>query len=108
MSTLQISRIKTLATEIFKTFHSLNPTYMKEIFQTNPSITRNLCSNNNFITQRYNFVTYGKNSIKIIGPTTWNHVPNQYNPAEDLQTFQSLLKQWNGQQCNRNLCKYAH
>ena len=49
MSTLQIGRIKALATEIFKTFHLLNPAYMKEIFQTNPSITRNLCSNNNFM-----------------------------------------------------------
>ena len=30
--------------------------------------------------------------------------------AEDLQTFRSLLKQWNGPPCkfNFNLCKYAH
>ena len=45
MSNLKIGRIKTLATEIFKTFHSLNPTYVKEIFQTNPSVT-NLCNKN--------------------------------------------------------------
>ena len=57
MSTLQIVRIKTLATEIFKTFHSLNPIYMNEIFQTNPSITRNL--------------RYGKNSLRILGPTEY-------------------------------------
>ena len=42
MSTLQTIRIKALATEIFKTFHSLNPIYMNEIFQTNPLKTRNL------------------------------------------------------------------
>ena len=50
MSTSQIVRIKTLATEIFKTFHSLNPIYMNEIFQTNPSITHNLHSKNNLLT----------------------------------------------------------
>ena len=108
MSTLQIIRIKTLATEIFKTFHSLNPIYMNEIFQTNPSITRNLRSRNNLVTHRYNSVTYGKNSLRILGPTIWNHLPDEYKTAEDLQTFKSLLKQWNGPQCNCDLCKYAH
>ena len=76
---------------------------MKEIFQTNPSITRKLCSNNNFITHRYSSVTYSK----IIGPTIWNHLLNEYKTAEDHQTFKSLLKQWNDLQCNCNLCKYA-
>ena len=108
MSTLQIIRIKTLATEIFKTFHSLNPIYMNEIFQTNPSKTRNLRSRNNLITHRYNSITYGKNSLRILGPTIWNHLPDEYETAEDLQTFKSLLKQWNGPQGNCNLCKYAH
>ena len=108
MSTLQIIRIKTSATEIFKTFHSLNPIYMNEIFQTNPSITRNLRSRNNLVTHRYNSVTYGKNSLRILGPTIWNHLPDEYKTAEDLQTFKSLLRQWKGPQCNCNLCKYAH
>ena len=72
MSTLQIIRFKTLATEIFKTFHSLNPIYMNEIFQTNPLKTRNLRSRNNLITHRYNSITYGKNSLRILGPTIWN------------------------------------
>ena len=54
MSTLQIVRIKTLATEIFKTFHSIHPIYMNGIFQTNKSITRNLCSKTNLVTHIYN------------------------------------------------------
>ena len=33
--TLEIRRIKFLATEIFKTIHDLNPSYMKEIFELN-------------------------------------------------------------------------
>ena len=92
MSTLQITRIKTLATEIFRTFHSLNPIYMREIFQTNPSKTRNLRSRNNLATHRYNSVTYGKNSLRILGLTLCNHLPDEYKTAEDLQTFKSLPK----------------
>ena len=107
MSTLQIFRIRTLATEIFKTFHSLNPIYMNEIFQTNPLTTRSLRSKNNLVTRRYNSVTYGKNSLRILGPTIWDHLPNEYKTAEDLQTFKSLLRQWNGPQFICNLCKYA-
>ena len=38
----RIGGIRILAIEILKPFHSLNPTYTNEIFQTNPSITRNL------------------------------------------------------------------
>ena len=107
MLTLQIVRINTLATEIFKTFHSLNPIYMNEMFQTNPSITRNLHGKNNLVTHRYNSVTYGKNSIRILGPTIWNHLPDKYKTAENLQTFKRLLNQWNGPQWICNLCKYA-
>ena len=81
MSTLQIIRIKTLATEIFKTFHSLNSIYMNEIFQTNPLKARNLRSRNNLITHRYNSITYGKNSLRILGPKIWNHLPDEYKTA---------------------------
>ena len=108
MSTLQIIWIKTLATEIFKTFHSLNPIYKNEIFQTNLLKTCNLCSRNNLITHRNNSITYGKNSLRVLGPIIWNHPPDEYKTAEGLQTFKSLLKQWNGPQCNCNLCKYVH
>ena len=80
---------------------------MNEIFQTNPSITCNLRSKNNLVTHRYNSITYGKNSLRILGPTIWNHLPDEYKTAEDLQTFKSLLEQWNGPQCICNLCKYA-
>ena len=60
--------IKILATEIFKTFRSLNPIYMNEIFQTNPLITCNLRSKNNLVTHRYNYGTYGKAVLKYLDP----------------------------------------
>ena len=60
MSTLRIVRIKTLATEIFKTFHSLNPIYINEILQINPSTARNLRIKNKLVTHRYNSITYDK------------------------------------------------
>ncbi len=32
--TLHIRRMKTIATEVFKSVHDLNPTFMKEMFNT--------------------------------------------------------------------------
>ena len=94
MLTLQIVRIKTLATEIFKTFHSLNPIYMNEIFQTNPLITRNLRSKNNLVTHRYNSAIYGKNSPRI---NTWTRVREggevtHYFCIRDLKIHDAVMK----------------
>ena len=69
MSTLQIIGIKTLATEIFKTFHSLNPIYMNEIFQTNPSITRNRRSRNSFSYSQIQFCNIQQKQSQNI----WTH-----------------------------------
>ena len=110
MSTLQIVRIKTLATEIFKTFHSLNPIHMNEIFQTNPSITRNLCTKNNLVTHRYNSVTYGKNSLRNLDRQCgiiYLMNTKQQKIFKHSNVFKRLLKQWDGPQCICNLCKYA-
>ena len=98
MRNLHVGRIKTLATEINK-----NPDYIREIFKENSTGRRQLCSKYNLIVQRYNTVTFG-----IFGPKIWNHSSREFTMAEDLKTLKILLKQWNGPQCNCNLCKYSN
>ena len=63
MRNLHVGRIKTLATEINK-----NPDYIREIFKENSTRRRQLCSKYNLIVQRYNTVTFGRNSLRIFGP----------------------------------------
>ena len=108
MQTLHLGRIKTLAIEIYKTLHSLNPSYISEIFKENSTGGRQLHSRYNLTVQRYNTVTFGRNSLRILGPKIWNHLPREFTTAEDLKTLKILLKQWNGPQCNCNLCKYSN
>ena len=100
MQTPHVGKIKTLATEIHKTLHSLNPSYINEIFKDR--------SKYKLTVQRYNTVTFGRNSLRILGPKMLNHLPREFITAEDLKAFKILLKQWNGPQWNCNLFKYTN
>ena len=108
MLTLHVGRIKTIATEIHKTLHSLNPSHIREIFKENSTGRRQFPSKYNLTVQRYNTVTFGRNSLRILGPKIWNHSPREFTTAENLKTLKILLRQWNGPQCNCNLCKHSN
>ena len=62
--TMNIKRLRILATVIFKTINNLNPIYMKDIFQktifrTSERLKFNLKS------QKYNQVKYGKKAYEF-------------------------------------------
>ena len=101
----QINALKRHIKKIYRTLYSLNPSYIREIFKENSTGRRQLRSNYNL---RCNTVTFARNSLRILGPKIWNHLPQKFTTAEDLKTLKILLKQWNGPQCNCNLCKYSN
>ena len=68
---LKTKRIKTLATEIYKTIHSINPNYMKEIFKMYKSQNYNFRPHNALKVGRFNRVKYGRNSLRTLGPQIW-------------------------------------
>ena len=73
MQTLHVGRIETLAIEIYKTLHPLNPSYISEIVKENSTGRRRLRSKYNLTVQRYNTVTLRRNSLRILGQKIWNH-----------------------------------
>ena len=89
MQTLHPGRIKTPAIKMYKTLHSLNPSYISEIFKENSTGRRQLRSKYNLTVQRYNTLTFGRNSLRIIGPKIWNHLPTT---AEDLKDFNEVME----------------
>ena len=65
--------------------------------------------NNRVVRERYklnlnipraNQVTFGTNSLKCYGPKIWNALPFNIKTAENLSTFKTLIKKWNGASCN--------
>ena len=100
--------IKTLAINIYKTLHSLNPNYISEILKENSIERSQLRSKNNLTIRRYDTVTFGINSIRILGQKIWNNLAREFKTAEDLKTTRIFLRQWHGPQCDCNLCKYSN
>ena len=70
---MNLQWIRFLCIEIYKTIDSLNPDFMKSIFE--------MKKNNRVVRERYklnlniprtNQVTFGTNSLKSYGPKIWN------------------------------------
>ena len=103
---LKTKRIKTLATEIYKTINSIHPNYMKEIFKMDESQNYNFRSHNALKVGRFNTVKYGGNSLRTLGPQIWNSLPNEYKTAVNLNQFKRFMKLWSGPKCSCNICRY--
>ena len=87
---LKTKRIKTLATEIYKTIYSINPNCMKEIFKMNESQNYSFRSHNVLKVGRFNTVKCGKNSLRTLGPQIWNSLPNEYKTAGNLNQLKNF------------------
>ena len=100
--TMHVSRLRSLSMEIFK---NLNPSFMKDIFQIR---TCNYSSQNpnNPTHYRPNQVTFGTNSLRILGPQIWNCLPDELKSADNLNIFKRLITQWDGPTCNCNACRF--
>ena len=102
--TLQIRRLKLLATEIFKTINDLNPPYMKEIFEMN---TRRNTGSKKLVVQSQKSMKYGSYTLRSLGPRIWNKLPIDIINATTLFTFRVLIKTWTGPMCQCSNCKYV-
>ena len=64
-TTMEIKRLRTLVTEIFKAISNINPSYMKNIFtpKTNAKIRPH-----DIIVRHHNTATYGDKTLTAVGP----------------------------------------
>ena len=84
--------------EIFKTLNDLNPPFMKDIFckSINRSSKR-FC--NNLKSVKVEKVTYGKRSLRFIGPILWNSLPQNIKNLNGINKFKLFLKEWGKPGC---------
>ena len=71
-TTMEIKRLRTLATKIFKAINNINPSYMKNILtpKTNAKIRPH-----DIIVRHHNTATYGDKSLTGLGSEIWNKLP---------------------------------
>jgi exonuclease III len=101
--TLHIRRIKVIASEVFKSLHDLNPTFMKKMFKVK-DISYDLRASNILWQPKFNMITYGKNTFNYYGSHIWNLLPNDLKKCTSLDNFKSLLRTWDGPHCQCMMC----
>ena len=96
-SSKDVKRLRTLSVEIFKTLNNLNPSFMNEIFslrQKDRPVRQKYELNLDI--PSYNQVTFGRKALTFFGPKTWNSLLYHIKSAENLASFKTMVKFWNG------------
>ena len=99
---MKIKRIKTLATEVFKTINDLNPSFMKNIFT---SKTMAKVRPYDLLVKSRNSEKYGNKSLMALGPKIWNALPEHLKKETSFSKFKEYIKSWSGPSCKCKLCK---
>ena len=96
--------LQLLMIEIYKTKHSLNPTFMKDVF-TQRINQHNLRNENHLQLPVAKTTTYGLENIEYRGCLLWSTLPKEIKDSNTLSGFKRKIKQWNGNSCTCRLCK---
>ena len=101
---IHISNLQLLATEMYKIFKGMSTNNIHELFISNDN-RHNLRSQISFRIPEINSVWNGENSLRYLGPITWNSIPEEIRRKESLQSFKIEIKKWKPVQCPCRLCK---
>ena len=104
-SSRNLKRLRTLCIEIFKTLNNLNTSFMKEIFsfrQTNRPFQEKYKLNLGITS--YNQVTFVRKALTFFGLNNWNSLPYHIKSVENLASFKTIIKFWNGEICSCKIC----
>lgn len=104
-STMNVKR-NFLCVEIYKTINNLDHSFMKQIFrlrETNRNVREKCRLNLNL--PDYNEVTFGKKSLRKIGPRIWNSLVYHIKSSKSLQFFKTVIKNWDDVNYKCLICK---
>ena len=96
--------IQSLAIELYKFFHGLSPSIMKNVFHFNTNISYNLISRNELYSRNPKTVEYGTETIPYLAPKIWFLVPIVIKISKSLHVFKSKIRQWEPN-CPCRFCK---
>ena len=92
--------------EICKTINNLNHNFLEQIFEireTHRSVREKHLLNLKI--PNYNQVTFGKKSLKIVGPKIWNSLPYHIKSSNNLESSKTVIKNSDGVNCKCGICK---
>lgn len=90
LSTLQNRRLQDIAILMYKVKNNLSPNYICSLFQI-PQLRYTL-RNNDFGIPRFNTVTFGKHSLRYMGPKIWAIVPRNVRELTSISSFKCNIR----------------
>lgn len=102
--TIHHKNLQRLAIEMYKIKTQIAPMPMQELF-TEKKHHYDLRNENTWETENLRTVKYGSDTIRNMGPKTWELVPNDIKESSSLQQFKSKIKNWTPNECTCRLCK---
>ena len=103
---MEVSRLRRLAIEAFKTLKSLKPDFMHAYFK---KVSHSGRRKNHLVVNRPKTTAFGKKSIRILGRKIWNSLPEDVKDfLSFLQKFAEFIKTWYGPEFKCNICEYLN
>ena len=100
--TIHHKNLQRLATEMYKIKNHLSPLAVRELFPEKVH-QQELRYKRHWETYNVRTVKYGTETIKHMGPKTWNLVPNEIRESKSILEFKQKIKRWKPNECR--LCK---
>lgn len=95
---------ETLLKEVFKTKHSLNPSYMKEVFNFRDSAPYNTRTPRDLDRSPVRTTRHGLQTASYIGAQLWDTLPISVREVETLSAFSSRIRDIQDLKCRCRLC----
>ena len=91
LCSLRNRRLQDIGILMYKVMHNLCPNYISSFFKFPNSSY--ILRNNDFIIPRFNTVTYGRHSLRYIGPKLWAALPKLIRESPSLSSFKTKIRQ---------------
>ena len=90
LPTLLNRRLQDICILVYKVKHNLSPLNICNIFQEHNSFYN--LRQSDFSVSRYNTVTYGKHSLRYLGPTLWSKLTTADRSVTSLASFKNRVR----------------
>lgn len=104
MPTLEVSRLRFLALEVFKALNRISPSFICDMFNVNFRAHNYNLRGNALIHNHSRTTRYGLHSFNHLGVSVWNSLPSHFRETTDFTTFKGLIKTWYGNRCRCSFC----
>ena len=98
---MEVRRLRTIASKIFKSLNDLNPLFIKELLNKRNNVNRR---KNDLIIYTRNTVTFGSNSLRCLGPHIWNTLPQNIKEITSFEKCKESINSWYEPSRKCNLC----